>query len=76
MSVARNHIPGKGNRGAETFEACVNATRPGGIISVIGYFGKGDYVKIPRLGWGVGMGNKTIQTALCALAEGNGCSGF
>jgi len=49
----------------ETFEACVNATRPGGTISVIGYFGKGDYVKIPRLGWGVGMGDKTIQTALC-----------
>jgi isopropanol dehydrogenase (NADP+) len=49
----------------ETFEACINATRPGGTISVIGYFGKGDYVKIPRLGWGVGMGDKTIQTALC-----------
>jgi len=26
----------------ETFEACINATRPGGAISVIGYFGKGD----------------------------------
>lgn len=33
-----------------TFEACINATRQGGAISVIGYFGKGDYVKIPRLG--------------------------
>lgn len=49
----------------ETFEACINATRQGGAISVIGYFGKGDYVKIPRLGWGVGMGDKTIQTTLC-----------
>ncbi len=49
----------------ETFEACINVTRPGGTISVIGYFGKGDYVKIPRLAWGVGMGDKTIQTALC-----------
>ncbi len=49
----------------ETFEACIHATRPGGTISVIGYFGKGDYVKIPRLGWGVGMGDKSIQTALC-----------
>lgn len=49
----------------ETFEGCINATRPGGTIAVIGYFGQGDYVKIPRLGWGMGMGDKTIQTALC-----------
>ena len=49
----------------ETFEACVKATRPGGTISVVGYFGKGDYVKIPRLEWGVGMSDKTIRTGLC-----------
>jgi threonine dehydrogenase-like Zn-dependent dehydrogenase len=49
----------------ETFEACIRATRPGGTISVIGYFGQGDYVNIPRLAWGVGMGDKTIKTALC-----------
>ena len=49
----------------ETFEAAVKATRPGGTISVVGYFGQGDYVHIPRLEWGVGMGDKTIRTGLC-----------
>jgi len=48
-----------------TFEACIKATRPGGTISVVGYFGEGDWVKIPRLDWGVGMSDKTIRTGLC-----------
>jgi threonine dehydrogenase-like Zn-dependent dehydrogenase len=48
-----------------TFEACVKATRPGGSISVAGYFGGGDYVQIPRIDWGVGMGQKVIRTGLC-----------
>ncbi len=48
-----------------TFEDCVKATRPGGTISNIGYHGEGDYVKIPRMEWGVGMSNKTIKTELC-----------
>lgn len=48
-----------------TFEACVKVTRPGGTISVIGYYGEGDYVKIPRMEWGVGMSDKTIRTGLC-----------
>jgi len=48
-----------------TFENCFKVTRPGGTISNIGYFGHGDYVKIPRLEWGVGMGEKTIKTLLC-----------
>jgi len=47
------------------FEACVKVTRPGGTISNIGYHGEGDYVKIPRAAWGVGMGDKTIRTGLC-----------
>ncbi|MBN1448881.1 MAG: NAD(P)-dependent alcohol dehydrogenase [Bacteroidetes bacterium] len=48
-----------------TFEACVKATRPGGTISVAGYFGEGDYVNIPREDWGVGMSDKVIRTGLC-----------
>lgn len=48
-----------------TFEACVKVTKPGGVISVIGYYGQGDYVNIPRLDWGVGMSDKTIRTGLC-----------
>lgn len=51
--------------GQVTLEACVKATRPGGTISVTGYFGEGDYVKVPRIEWGVGMGDKTIRTGLC-----------
>lgn len=49
----------------QAFEECVEVTRPGGVISNIGYHGKGDTVDIPRLAWGVGMGDKTIRTALC-----------
>ncbi len=49
----------------ETFEACIKVTRPGGTISNVGYYGKGDYIMIPRLEWGVGMGEKTIKTGLC-----------
>ena len=31
-----------------------------GKISNINYLGEGDYVKIPRVEWGVGMGHKQI----------------
>jgi threonine dehydrogenase-like Zn-dependent dehydrogenase len=48
-----------------TFEMCIEATRPGGTISNIGYHGEGEYVKIPRQAWGVGMSDKKIRTALC-----------
>ncbi len=48
-----------------TFEACIRVVHEGGTISNIGYHGEGDYVKIPRLAWGVGMSDKTIHTALC-----------
>ena len=48
-----------------TFQACIAVTRAGGTISNIGYHGQGDYVCIPRMGWGVGMSDKTIATGLC-----------
>ena len=48
-----------------TFENCVKATRPGGVISNIGYHGEGEYLMIPRAEWGVGMSDKTIRTGLC-----------
>ncbi len=47
------------------FEACIKVMRPGGTISNIGYHGHGEYLQIPRMEWGVGMGDKTIRTALC-----------
>ncbi len=49
----------------QTLINCVKATRPGGTISNIGYHGHGDFVRIPRLDWGVGMSDKTIRTGLC-----------
>lgn len=49
----------------ETFQSAIKATRPGGVISVVGYFGHGDFVSIPRLEWGVGMSDKVIRTGLC-----------
>ena len=48
-----------------TLEACIRVTRPGGTISNVGYHGQGDYLQLPRLAWGVGMGDKTIRTGLC-----------
>jgi isopropanol dehydrogenase (NADP+) len=49
----------------ETFMNCVKATRPGGVISNVGYHGEGEYVRIPRREWGVGMSDQTIRTGLC-----------
>jgi threonine dehydrogenase-like Zn-dependent dehydrogenase len=52
--------------GSETsFQNAVKVTKPGGVISNAGYHGKGDFVGIPRLDWGVGMAEKTIRTLLC-----------
>jgi threonine dehydrogenase-like Zn-dependent dehydrogenase len=48
-----------------TFQVAVKITKPGGTISNIGYFGEGEYVRIPRIEWGVGMADKTIATGLC-----------
>jgi isopropanol dehydrogenase (NADP+) len=49
----------------ESFQNAIKVTKPGGTISNAGYHGKGDYVNIPRLEWGVGMAEKTIRTLLC-----------
>ncbi len=49
----------------ETFQYAIKVTKPGGTISNAGYHGKGDFVRIPRLEWGVGMAEKTIRTGLC-----------
>ena len=51
--------------GDESFQNAVRVTRPGGAISNAGYHGKGDFVHIPRMEWGVGMAEKTIRTGLC-----------
>ncbi|HVN29666.1 MAG TPA: NAD(P)-dependent alcohol dehydrogenase [Candidatus Binataceae bacterium] len=51
--------------GNEAFQNAIKVTKPGGVISNAGYHGKGEFVAIPRIEWGVGMAEKTIRTGLC-----------
>ena len=48
-----------------TFQTAVKVTKPGGTVSNTGYFGEGEFVRIPRVEWGVGMADKTIASGLC-----------
>ncbi|MDR0519792.1 MAG: NAD(P)-dependent alcohol dehydrogenase [Clostridiales Family XIII bacterium] len=48
----------------DTFDQAVRLVRPGGIISNINYLGTGDYIKIPRVDWGLGMGHIRITGGL------------
>ena len=48
-----------------TFQNAIKVTKAGGTISNVGYHGHGDFVHIPRVEWGVGMGEKSIKTGLC-----------
>ncbi|TDB98477.1 NAD(P)-dependent alcohol dehydrogenase [Nonomuraea longispora] len=48
-----------------TFQTAVKITKPGGVVSNTGYYGEGEFVRIPRVEWGVGMADKTIRTGLC-----------
>ncbi len=49
-----------------TFENCIKATKPGGVISNVGYHGEaGSVLQIPLPEFGLGMSDKKIRTALC-----------
>ena len=48
----------------DTFAEAVKMVKPGGIISNVNYLGEGEFIKIPRMEWGVGMGHKTIVGGL------------
>jgi threonine dehydrogenase-like Zn-dependent dehydrogenase len=48
----------------DTFIEAVKSVKPGGIISNVNYLGSGDFVKIPRVEWGVGMGHVRIVGGL------------
>ena len=41
----------------DTFDQAIKLVRRGGIVSNVNYLGTGDYIKIPRLDWGLGMGH-------------------
>ncbi|MFB6161822.1 MAG: NAD(P)-dependent alcohol dehydrogenase [Halococcoides sp.] len=49
----------------ETFQDCIRVTKPGGTVSNVGYHGDGEFRKIPRLEWGVGMSEIDIVNDLC-----------
>lgn len=48
----------------DTFDQAVRMLKPGGAIGNVNYLGEGDYIKIPRAEWGVGMGHKKINGGL------------
>ena len=48
----------------DTFAQAITILKPGGIIGNVNYLGEGEFVKIPRVEWGVGMGHKTIKGGL------------
>ena len=48
----------------DTFAQAVKILKPGGRIGNVNYLGEGEYIKIPRVEWGVGMGHKRIAAGL------------
>lgn len=48
----------------DTFDQAIRMLKPGGKIGNVNYLGVGDFVKIPRIEWGAGMGHKTIVGGL------------
>lgn len=48
----------------DTFIQAVKILKPGGRIGNVNYLGEGEFVKIPRIEWGCGMGHKTIVGGL------------
>ncbi len=48
----------------DTFITAVNVVKPGGIIGNVNYLGEGEFIRIPRAEWGVGMGHKKIVGGL------------
>lgn len=48
----------------DTFVQAIDILKPGGRIGNVNYLGSGDFVKIPRIEWGCGMGHKTVAGGL------------
>jgi threonine dehydrogenase-like Zn-dependent dehydrogenase len=49
---------------SEVLEQAVRICKPGGVIGNVNYFGEGEFLRIPREAWGVGMGHKQINGGL------------
>ena len=48
----------------DTFIPVVKVLKPGGRIGNVNYLGSGEYIRLPRAEWGVGMGHKQINGGL------------
>lgn len=48
----------------DTMDQAIRMLKPGGAIGNVNYLGEGDYVRIPRVEWGCGMGHKRINGGL------------
>lgn len=48
----------------DTFDRAIRMLKPGGKIGNVNYLGEGDYIRIPRVEWGCGMGHKAIVGGL------------
>jgi len=48
----------------DTFIDAVTMVKPGGRIGNVNYLGSGEFIRIPRVEWGCGMGHKTIAGGL------------
>lgn len=48
----------------DTFIQAIKMLKAGGRIGNVNYLGEGDYVRIPRVEWGCGMGHKTVAGGL------------
>lgn len=48
----------------DTLSQAIQMLKPGGRIGNVNYLGSGDYIKIPRVEWGCGMGHKIIAGGL------------
>ena len=47
-----------------TIDQAIRMLKPGGRIGSVNYLGSGEYVKVPRVEWGCGMGQKIIASGL------------
>ena len=48
----------------DTMDQAVRMLKPGGRIGNVNYLGSGEYMKVPRVEWGCGMGHKNIVGGL------------
>ena len=48
----------------DTLQQVITCLKPGGRVGNVNYLGEGEFIKIPRVEWGCGMGHKTIAGGL------------